>query len=223
MSRRATRRVVEVPCGTVRLPGMLEVPADVEGLVIFAEASGSSRHAPRNRAVANVLREARLATLLMDLLTAGEDRHYETRFDIGLLTTRLSAAVKWAGLQTASARLGIGLFGAGTGAGAALHVAAALRSQIGAVVCRSGRPDLASRSALGLVKAPTLLVVSGEDHELVGPNERAFTSLRGEKELEIVPGAARDFESPAALDRMAGLTAGWFARHLARRADGRAR
>jgi len=214
MMRRATRRVVEVPSGPVRLPGMLEVPAEASGLVIFAQGSGSSRHAPRNQVVVNVLREAHLATLLMDLLTAGEDLHYDSRFDIGLLTTRLSAAVRWAGLQAAAADLRIGLFGASTGAAAALHVAAALRGEIRAVVCRSGRPDLASRSALGLVKAPTLLIVGGEDHDLIGPNERAFTSLHCEKEIALVSGAANDFEEPEAFDRMTRLAAGWLARHL---------
>jgi len=194
---------------------MLEVPTGASGLVIFAEGSGSSRHAPRNRVVANVLREARLATLLMDLLTAGEERHYESRFDVGLLTTRLSAAVKWAGLQSASAGLRIGLFGTNTGAAAALHVAAALRNEIDAVVCRSGRPDLASRSALGLIKAPALLIVGSEDHDLIAPNERVFTSLRCEKEIALVSGAANDFAEPAAFDRMTRMAAGWFTRHLA--------
>lgn len=215
MNTRATRRVVEVPSGPVRLPGMLEVPAGAQALVIFAQGSGSSRHAPRNRVVANGLREAGLATLLMDLLTAGEDLRYETRFDIGLLTTRLSATVKWASLQAASANLRIGLFGANTGAAAALHVAAVLRNEIHAVVCRSGRPDLASRSALGLIKAPTLLIVGGEDHDLIGPNERAFMSLSSEKEIQLVAGATGHFDEPGALDRMLGLATGWFARHLA--------
>ncbi len=196
---------------------MLDVPAEAAGLVIFAQGSGSSRHAPRNRVVAGLLREARLATLLMDLLTAGEDRVYESRFDIGLLTTRLSAAVKWAGLQAATARLPIGLFGASTGVAAALQVAAALRNEIGAVVCRSGRPDLASRSALGLIKAPTLLVVAGEDHDVIPPNERAFTLLHCEKEIVLVAGATHLFEEPGALDKMARLAAEWFTRHLVSR------
>jgi putative phosphoribosyl transferase len=157
---------------------MLDVPADAAALVVFAQGSGSSRHDPRNRVVANTLCEARLATLLMDLLTAAEDRTYESRFDIGLLTTRLSAAVRWAGLQAATASLPLGIFGTGTGAAAALQVAAALRNAVGAVVCRSGRPDLASRNALGLVKAPTLFIVGSADNEHVPANERAFTSLR---------------------------------------------
>jgi len=214
VSPRATRRVVEVPSGPARLPGMLDVPADSVGIVIFAHGSGSSRHAPRNRVLANVLREAGLATLLMDLLTAGEDRSYEHRFDIGLLTTRLFAALKWSGLQAATTGLPLGLFGAGTGAAAALQVAAALRSEIGAVVTRSGRPDLASRSALGLIKAPTLLIVGGEDHEAIPANERAFTSLQCEKELVPIAGATRLFEEPGALDKMARLAAEWFTRHL---------
>jgi putative phosphoribosyl transferase len=215
VKRRATRRVVEVPSGTARLPAMLDVPEDADGLVIFAHGSGSSRHAPHSRVVANFLREARLATLLMDLLTAGEDRIYESRFDVGLLTTRLSAAVKWASLQAATAGLPLGLFGVGTGAAAALQIAAAMRNDIGAVVCHSGRPDLASRSALGLIKAPTLLIVGGEDDDAVAPNERAFTSLRCEKEIALVSGATGRFEEPGALDRMVRLATDWFARHLA--------
>ena len=214
MSGRAARRVVEVPSGPVRLPGMLDVPAPARGLVIFAHGSGASRHAPRNRALANTLRESQLATLLMDLLTAAEDRSYDARFDVGLLTTRLSAAVRWSRLQAATAGLPIGLFGAGTGAAAALQVAAALRSEIRAVVCRGGRPELASRSALGLIKAPTLLVVGAEDHDAVPANERAFTSLSCEKELATIPGAANLFEEPGALERMARLATAWFVRHL---------
>lgn len=200
---------------------MLDVPAEATGLVIFAQGSGSSRHAPRNRVVANVFREARLATLLMDLLTAGEDRVYKSRFDIGLLTTRLSAAVKWSGLQAATAGLPLGLFGASTGAAAAIQVAAAMRNEIGAIVCRSGRPELASRSALGLIKAPTLLIVGSEDHELIPPNERGFTLLRCEKEIATVPGATNLFEEPGALDKMARLAAGWFTRHLESHPRGR--
>jgi len=194
---------------------MLEVPAEAAGLVIFAQGSGSSHHAPHNRGVANFLRDAGLATLLMDLLTAGEERRYESRFDIGLLTTRLSAAVNWAGLQSATASLPLGLFGADTGAAAALQVAAALRAKVGAVVCRSGRSDLASRNALGLIRAPTLLIVGGEDQELVPPNERAFTSLRCEKEIALIPGAANLSAEAGALDKMNRLAAAWFTRHLA--------
>lgn len=214
MNRRSTRRVVEVPSGPARLPAMLDLPAEAIGVVIFAQGSGSSRHAPHNRAVANTLREARVATLLMDLLTAAEDRAYETRFDIGLLTTRLSAAVRWISLQAATTGLPIGLLGTSTGAAAALHVAAALRNEIGAVVCRSGRPDLASRNALGLIKAPTLLIVGGADHEAIPPNERAFTSLRCEKEISLVPRATHLFEEPGALEKVARLAADWYARHL---------
>jgi len=193
---------------------MLEVPAKATGLVIFAQGSGSSRHAPDNRNVANFLREAGLATLLMDLLTAGEDRKYESRFDVGLLTTRLSAATNWAGLQAATASLPLGLFGADTGAAAALQVAAALRNTVGAVVCRGGRSDLASRNALGLIKAPTLLIVGGEDRELMPPNERAFMSLRCEKEITLVSGAASLSGEAGALEKTTRLAAAWFARHL---------
>lgn len=214
MNRRSTRRVIEVPSGPARLPGMLDLPAEAIGIVIFAQGSGSSRHAPHNRAVANTLREARVATLLIDLLTAAEDRAYETRFDIGLLTTRLSAAVRWISLQAATTGLPIGLLGTSTGAAAALQVAAALRHEIGAVVCRSGRPDLASRNALGLIRAPTLLIVGGADHDAIPPNERAFTSLQCEKEISLVPHATHLFEEPGALEKVARLAAGWYVRHL---------
>ena len=214
MSGRPARRVVEVPAGPVRLPGMLDVPAPARGIVVFAHGSGASRHAPRNRALANTLRESHLATLLIDLLTAAEDRSYEARFDVGLLTTRLSAAVRWVRLQAATTGLPLGLFGAGTGAAAALQVAAALRSETVAVVCRGGRPELASRSALALVKAPTLLIVGGEDHDAVPANERAFTTLACEKEIVTIPGASHLFEEPGALEHMARHAAAWFARHL---------
>lgn len=214
MNRKSTRRVVEVPSGLARLPGMLDLPARAIGVVIFAQGSGSSRHTPHNRVVADTLRQARVATLLMDLLTAAEDRIHKTRFDIGLLTTRLSAAVRWMGLQAATTGLPIGLLGTSTGAAAALQVAAALRNEIGAVVCRSGRPDLASRNALGLIKAPTLLIVGGADHEAIPLNERAFTSLRCEKEILLVPDATHLFEEPGALQRVAGLATDWYARHL---------
>jgi putative phosphoribosyl transferase len=200
---------------------MLDLPAEAISVVIFAQGSGPSRHAPHNRAFANTLREARVATLLIDLLTAGEDRVYETRFDIGLLTTRLSAAVRWTGLQAATTGLPIGLLGTSTGAAAALQVAAALRNEIGAVVCRGGRPDLASRSALGLVRAPTLLIVGGADHEAIPLNERAFTSLQCEKEISLVPRATQLFEEHGALEKVARLATDWFARHLDLRARGR--
>jgi putative phosphoribosyl transferase len=217
VSRRAVRRVVEVPSGPARLPGMLDVPADAAGIVIFAQGSGSSRHAPRNRALANVLRDSRLATLLMDLLTPAEDRVYEARFDIGLLTTRLSAAVKWARIQAATAGLPVGLFGTSTGAAAALQVAAALRGEIGAVVCSGGRPERASRSALGLIKAPTLLIVGERDEDAIAPNVRVFKSLQCEKEMTLVSGATQHFEEPGALEQMAHLSARWYTRHLAAR------
>jgi putative phosphoribosyl transferase len=214
VSRRATRRVVEVPSGPARLPGMLDVPADAAGIVIFAQGSGSSRHAPRNRALAGVLRDARLATLLMDLLTPAEDRVYEARFDIGMLTTRLSAAVKWAGIQAATAGLPVGLFGTSTGAAAALQVGAVLRSEIGAIVCSSGRPERASRSALGLIKAPTLLIVGERDEDAIAPNLRVLKSLQCEKEITLVPDATQHFEEPGTLETMARLAAGWYTRHL---------
>jgi len=215
-NKRASQRRIEVPSGPVRLEGSLELPPKPCGIVVFAHGSGSSRRSPRNNFVAATLRGASLGTLLLDLLTPDEDAEYETRFDIGLLTTRLAAAVKWVEAHSDTAALPIGLFGASTGAAAALQVAAALRNGIRAVVSRGGRPDLAGRKALALVRAPTLLVVGSDDREVLALNERALEILQCEKELAVVPGATHLFEEPGTLGAAASLAAVWFARHLAR-------
>lgn len=199
------------------LTGDMAVPADASGLVIFAHGSGSSRLSPRNRAVAASLWSAGFATLLLDLLTLHEERIDEItrqhRFDIQLLADRLVAAVDWA-LEEQSVRdLPIGMFGASTGAAAALVAAAEWQSGIHAVVSRGGRPDLAG-AALERVKAPTLLIVGGYDHEVIELNREALARLSCVKRLEIVPRATHLFEEPGALDRVAALAGDWFAANL---------
>jgi putative phosphoribosyl transferase len=210
---------VVVSTGQVALEGTLAVPAEPVGVVLFAHGSGSSRHSPRNRFVAAELRRARLATLLTDLLSAEEEaldaRTAELRFDIGLLARRLVAATDWLGRQQPTRGLPLGYFGASTGAAAALVAAAQRPGVAGAVVSRGGRPDLAGQ-ALDHVRAPTLLVVGGEDRAVIPLNRDALARLQAEKALEIVPGATHLFEEPGALERVAGLARGWFALHLPR-------
>ncbi len=205
---------VEIAAGSVRLEGELVLPARAEAIVLFAHGSGSSRHSPRNALVAAALREARIGTLLFDLLTSDEDRTYATRFDIALLTRRLAAATAWLEKQPAALGLPVGYFGASTGAAAALAAAAELGRGIGAVVSRGGRPDLAGAAALRRVTAPTLLLVGGQDTEVIALNKAAFAELDCEKELQIVPGATHLFEEPGTLEHVAGAAAAWFERWL---------
>lgn len=193
----------------------LLVPAGAMGVVLFAHGSGSSRHSPRNKYVAAQLREAHLATLLIDLLTPQEDEVYRTRFDIDLLTERLGEAARSLAREPQTKGLPVGLFGASTGAAAALEVAAGMPEAIHAVVSRGGRPDLAARSALRKVKAPTLLIVGGDDTGVIELNEQAYAELGCEKQLEIVPGATHLFEEPGKLEAVARLAGQWFTRHLA--------
>jgi putative phosphoribosyl transferase len=210
-------REVRIPAGPATLEGNLGIPEDARGVVLFAHGSGSGRHSPRNRYVAQALREARLATLLIDLLTLEEEevdlytRHL--RFDIGLLAERLVSATDWLTQDPRRQDLRIGYFGASTGAGAALVAAAARPEAAGAVVSRGGRPDLAG-DELSRVRAPTLLIVGGNDVPVIGMNREALAQLRAEKKLEIVPGATHLFEEPGALEEVARLAAGWFVRYL---------
>lgn len=213
---------VRVLAGPVELEGDLGVPEEAAGVVLFAHGSGSGRHSPRNRYVAGVLRGAGLATLMIDLLTREEEeadlRTGHLRFDIGLLAERLSGATDWLMHNPGTQNSRIGYFGASTGAGAALVAAAERpREVVGAVVSRGGRPDLAE-DALPLVKAPTLLIVGGNDVPVIGMNKEALERLRVEKELKIVPGATHLFEEPGALEEVARLAADWFAHHLSRSA-----
>jgi putative phosphoribosyl transferase len=208
---------VVVHADGAELEGTLAVPTDPVGVVLFAHGSGSSRHSPRNLFVAAELRRARLGTLLTDLLTADEDEFdrqtSELRFDIGPLAGRVGAASDWLAAHDGTRGLPIGLFGASTGAAAALVTAAERPDLVKAVVSRGGRPDLAGKS-LARVRAPTLLIVGGEDREVLALNREARTRLEAETELETVPGATHLFEEPGALERVAALAREWFARHL---------
>jgi putative phosphoribosyl transferase len=216
--REGGERAVEVPAGPVELAGNLCVPEEAGGVVLFAHGSGSGRHSPRNRHVARVLGEAGLATLLIDLLTPDEeeaDRESgHLRFDVGLLARRLAGATHWLRQNPDTRDLPVGYFGASTGAGAALIAAAERPREVGAVVSRGGRPDLAG-DTLPLVEAPTLLIVGSDDEPVIRMNEEALGRLRAEKRLEIVPGAGHLFEEPGTLEEVARLAAGWFTRHLA--------
>jgi putative phosphoribosyl transferase len=195
-----------------RLPGLLAVPEGAAGIVVFAHGSGSSRLSPRNQQVADGLNEARLATLLFDLLLPDEAEERRNVFDIPLLATRLEEALDWLG-NSPLARLRTGLFGASTGAAAALVAAARRPNDVSAVVSRGGRPDLAA-GALPRVKAPTLLIVGGYDDVVIELNEGALAMLKCEKRLEIVPGATHLFEEPGTLDAVIELAAAWLVRFL---------
>ncbi len=212
-----TPRPLRLDVGGVTLNGDLSLPSDATGLVIFAHGSGSSRHSSRNRAVAEAFRHARLGTLLLDLLTEQEERidtrTAEFRFDIGLLAERVVGAVDWAKLNVTTATLPIGLFGASTGAAAALMSAAARPASVKAVVSRGGRPDMAG-DALDVVKTPTLLIVGGLDDVVIELNRQAFARLRSPKELRVIPGATHLFEERGALDQVSELATDWFLRYF---------
>jgi putative phosphoribosyl transferase len=208
---------IRIPTNRVVLDGDLVTPPDARGMVLFAHGSGSSRHSPRNRYVAEVLQEGGFATLLMDLLTPSEEtmdlRTAELRFDIPLLARRLVGAADWLLEQPQTQELKIGCFGASTGAAAALIAAAERPQAVAAVVSRGGRPDLAA-SALRHVQAPTLLIVGGHDRPVIEMNRSALAQLRCEKQLVIVPGATHLFEEPGALEQVASLARDWFHKFL---------
>lgn len=206
--------LVPVPGENIVLEGILSLPDDARGLVIFAHGSGSSRHSPRNRYLADELAGEGFATLLFDLLTNDEAADRANVFDIALLTARVIDAVRWARKRETIRALPIGLFGASTGAAAALSAAAALPDDISAVVSRGGRPDMAM-DKLRLVKAPTLLIVGGSDHQVIKLNEAAYAELACKKHLRIVPGATHLFEEPGTLEAVARHTRTWFATYLA--------
>jgi putative phosphoribosyl transferase len=204
-------RDVRIP--PVGLAGDLRVPGDANSLVVFAHGSGSSRFSPRNRAVASALNDHGIATLLFDLLSMDEEANRTNVFDIPLLAQRLVDAVQWLGDQAPVSRLPLGLFGASTGAAAALVAAAEVPDRVGAVVSRGGRPDLAG-DALDRVRAPTLLVVGGVDFGVIDLNREAFSRLRAPKALEIVPGASHLFPEPGALEAVIDHAVRWFKRYL---------
>jgi dienelactone hydrolase len=209
---------VSVPAAEVVLQGDLRMPSAPGGVVLFAHGSGSSRLSPRNRSVAEVLNQHSLATLLVDLLTAEEERDDELnghlRFNIDLLNRRLVAITDWLASPPRSGGQGIGLFGASTGAAAALMTAAQRPDTVKAVVSRGGRPDLAGSTA-SLVRAPTLLIVGGKDAAVLQMNRDAMALMKCETELRIIPGATHLFEERGALAQVASLAADWFSAHLA--------
>jgi len=210
---------VSIPVRDGTISGDLGIPKSALGIVLFAHGSGSSRHSPRNRFVAGELHNAGIATLLMDLLTLEEEglddlTEGSLRFDIGLLASRLETATDWVRANPATRDLAVGYFGASTGAAAALVAAAAeWRGKISAVVSRGGRPDLA-HDTLGAVRAPTLLIVGGDDRVVIELNQQALARLACEKRLEIVPGSTHLFEEPGTLAQVAALAVHWFATHM---------
>ncbi|POX48794.1 hydrolase [Streptomyces sp. Ru71] len=212
-----TSRTVQVPVDGVSLTGDLVLPDGARAVVLFAHGSGSSRHSPRNRMVAERLREAALGTLLVDLLTEEEDDRdrvtAEHRFDIGLLGERVAAALDWLGREPATRELPVALFGASTGAAAALVAAARRPERVLTVVSRGGRPDLAG-DALKAVRAPVLLLVGGRDTEVLRLNEDAGRELGAPHTLHVVPGATHLFEEPGALEEVADTARRWCAEQL---------
>jgi dienelactone hydrolase len=208
------RKFIYIPADHVSLEGELILPQDTASIVLFAHGSGSSRFSPRNNYVASILQQAGIGTLLFDLLTREEDRNYDTRFDIDLLTQRLLAATAWLKQEPSTRSFKIGYFGASTGAAAALQAAAELNGEISAVVSRGGRPDLAGPIALSKVSAPTLLIVGGYDDVVIMLNRDAYAQLSCKKELAIIPGATHLFEEPGTLEQAAQAATTWFSDHL---------
>lgn len=210
----SSSREVTIPAGGgVQTAAEATIPETPAGLVVFAHGSGSSRHSPRNRQVAEALHGRSLATLLLDLLTEAEERDRANVFNIELLAGRLEAATRWADEQADLAELPIGYFGASTGAAAALWAAAEVGRRVAAIVSRGGRPDLAGER-LQAVSAPTLLIVGGRDEVVLGLNREAQARLEAPSELVVVPGATHLFEEPGALDEVSRMAGEWFARHL---------
>jgi putative phosphoribosyl transferase len=211
MSRSERHEIIRIHADPVQLDGILDIPKDAKGIVLFAHGSGSGRYSPRNQYVANVLRAVESGTLLFDLLTIREAEDRMKVFDINLLSQRLLHATEWVRYNVENLR--IGYFGSSTGAAAALKASVTTNVEISAIVSRGGRPDLVI-SILEKVKAPTLLLVGGNDFEVLRLNRLAYEKLRCEKELRIVSGATHLFEEPGKLQEVAELTANWFSRHF---------
>jgi putative phosphoribosyl transferase len=211
------RNEVKIPSGIAEVKGTLEIPADAKTIVLFAHGSGSSRFSPRNTFVADLMNKRGIATLLIDLLTPEEEAvdEYteEYRFDVNMLAQRLVDSTSWLKTRPDTKSLSVGYFGASTGAAAALIAAAKLPAEVKAVVSRGGRPDLAGKS-LGEVKAPSLLIVGGDDTEVLELNRQALKLIHTEKRLEVVPGATHLFEEPGTLQQAAELAIDWFLKHL---------
>lgn len=212
-----TEYPIIIPCENVYLDGLLHIPNGMKGMVIFAHGSGSSRLSPRNQFIARELQQQKFATLLFDLLTTEEEevdtKTSQYRFDIEFLATRLVTTTKWVINHPVLTKTSIGYFGASTGGGAALVAAARLAMLIKAVVSRGGRPDLAGES-LAYVRAPTLLIVGGNDEPVIELNQHAFNKLHVEKKLEIVPGATHLFEEKGKLEAVSVLAQDWFKKYL---------
>ncbi|MGV8934407.1 MAG: dienelactone hydrolase family protein [Gallionellaceae bacterium] len=204
-----------IPAGPVNVEGMLELPAQAKSIVLFAHGSGSSRHSKRNTYVARVLQQKGIGTLRMDLLTPEEDADYPKRFDIPLLTHRLLAATQWIKNDIRTSHLPIGYFGANTGAAAAIQAAALYGGDIGAVVSRGGRLDMAGIRALETITSPTLLLIGGWDEEVIALTQDAYKYMRCEKELSMISGATHLFTEPGTLEEAAKQAADWFARYAA--------
>lgn len=209
-------KLVQIKHQNILLEGMLKVPQSAQGIVLFAHGSGSSRLSPRNNFVADILNDAGLATLLIDLLSKQEDEIYQTRFDIDLLTDRLNIVIRWLKKQSDTHNLGLGIFGSSTGAAAALRVASEMNKEIEAVVSRGGRPDLAM-NILDSVAAPTLFIVGGNDFGVIELNQEAFARLTCPKKFEIIPNATHLFEEPGCLEEVARLAKEWFYKYLNRK------
>lgn len=207
-------KTIQIPINSIKLEGILVVPRNAKGLVVFAHGAGSSRLSPRNNFVAKEIQKVGLGTLLFDLLTEEEDEIYENRFDIPLLAERLKTATEWIKKQKETKGLNIGYFGSSTGAAAAIIGAADIGPEIKAVVSRGGRPDLAGDS-LPKLDSPTLLMVGGNDDMVIELNQEAYDKMQCKKELKIIPGATHLFEEPGTLEEVAILAAKWFKGHLA--------
>ncbi len=206
---------IQVRAAGATVAGRLTIPREPRGIVLFAHGSGSSRHSPRNRYVAEALHSANLGTLLFDLLTEAEEANRANVFDIDLLASRLVDVTVWLRTAEDAAGLPVGYFGASTGAGAALRAAADPRVDVFAVVSRGGRPDLAGGAALGQVRAPTLLIVGGRDEQVLDLNRAAAAAMTAECQIAVVDGATHLFEEPGALEQVALLARRWFVDHLA--------
>jgi putative phosphoribosyl transferase len=204
---------IRITCGDADMDGMLCLPEEHIGIIVFAHSGAANRVKPPNDYVASVLRAAHLGTLWLDLLSSQETRSHWARSDIGLLTRRLDAGCDWLSEYSATRELPIGLFGASNCAAAALQVAAARGRAIAALVSRGGRPDLASQDTLGKISAPTLLIVGGLDDGVIETNRNAYAALRCKKRFEIIPGATHSFEEPGNLEVVARLARGWFLQH----------